>query len=199
VKDIAFWSDLPENRNARFSQVISELASLAIPSISLEQYAQKAVDLVAGELELYFVGLYLIDSMREWAILKAGTGEFGPTLLQRGLRFSLSGVSLVSEAINHQAICVTGGGPIMGFFYSVLPTDMQVEPIPPFQFVEMPIGCPLLPETRLEVTVPLGTRSGIIGVLEFHRRLYMDRDGFSLLLQVSDRIASVCAGILENS
>ncbi len=195
MKTRRFWSDRLENRRAKCTQIINQLEHLAASPTSLEEFIQQAVDMVVGEFELYFVGLYLVDSAQEWAILRAGTGEAGQRMVERGHRLSLSSGSLIAEAINRKAVCVVGdSSPIMGFFYSTLPVDMQTESIPPFQFIDTFIfESPNLPETRFEVIFPLRTAYNITGALEICTRFKLPRDSFSLLLPVADKIASMCA------
>ncbi|MCP4536322.1 MAG: hypothetical protein GY832_04175 [Chloroflexi bacterium] len=193
MKARRFWSSGLENRKTKCAQVISQLEHLATTSISLEQLLQQSVDMIVREFELYFVGLYLIDSAQEWVVLRAGTGEAGQRMIERGYRLSLSSGSLIAKAINRKAVCVMGDSPIMGFFYSILPVDMQTESIPPFQFIDRFIfESPNLPETRLEVIFPLRTAHNITGALEICNRFNLPRDSFSLLLPVADKIASVC-------
>ncbi len=60
--------------------------------------AREVVDLVRTRFGLYYVGLFLLDERREYAVLEAGTGEPGRIMQERGHRLEVGGASMVGAA-----------------------------------------------------------------------------------------------------
>ncbi len=61
--------------------------SRAVSSIlEVDDLISQVVDLIRQRFGLYYVGLFMVDETRQWAVLRAGTGQAGQTMLERGHR-----------------------------------------------------------------------------------------------------------------
>jgi PAS domain S-box-containing protein len=108
----------------------------------------RVADFIRERFDLYYTQIYLLDDLRRYAVLVAGTGEVGEQLLDRKHRLDLSQTSIVARAAQMQR--------------PVLVADTETSPI------HRPN--PLLPETRSEVAIPLIVGGEVIGVLDMQSR-----------------------------
>ncbi len=124
-------------------QTAAEVAAAASSILNLNALIQQGVDLIRERFALYYVGLFLVDSDRRRAVLKAGTGKIGRNQVERNHSVSVGGNSLVGGA--------TGDG--------------QPRIIQDVTTAEDWLPNPLLPATRSEIALPLRVRQRIIGAL----------------------------------
>ncbi|HET9912807.1 MAG TPA: cache domain-containing protein [Anaerolineales bacterium] len=104
----------------------------------------EAVEMIRGKFDLYYTQIYLTDPSRERLILRAGTGDIGSLLLQRGHNLIVNSGSLNGRAVlekRAQIVADTTQNP------SFLPN-------------------PLLPNTRSEMSIPLIVDGNVVGVLD---------------------------------
>jgi signal transduction histidine kinase len=116
------------------SERVGDLTNLLIHS----------VDLIRSSYNLYYTQIYLIDAPGRNLVLRAGTGEVGKQLLQRGHRLAVSASSLNSRAASTQK--------------PVLVNDTKKS--------DNFLPNPLLPNTRSELAVPLIVNEKVVGVLD---------------------------------
>jgi PAS domain S-box-containing protein len=114
---------------------------------------------------LYHVHIYLLDEPTQALVMRAGSGEMGQLLRERGHKIALNHEqSIVARAVRSREI--------------VLVNDVALEP----NFLPNP----LLPETRTEVAIPLIASGQVLGVLDMqdnraHGFSQPDLDTFSTL------------------
>jgi len=87
-------------------QLISamDVSKSLISTSNTREMIQQVVELIQQRLNLYFVGLYLIDDKQKYAVLKAGTGQDGLAMVKRGHRIRIEERSMVGWSIvNNQA------------------------------------------------------------------------------------------------
>lgn len=123
----------------RTAQLARDVAAIQDVRLLPEQ----AVRLIAERLGLYHVGLFLIDSARETAILAAASSEGGQRMLARGHRRRM-GEGIVGT------VAQTGAARIA--------LDVDAD--------QVWVRNPDLPETRSEMALPLKGRQQIVGVLD---------------------------------
>ncbi len=109
----------------------------------LDQLLKKAVNTVREQFDLYYVQIYLADVAGRRLVLRAGTGEVGDTLAQRGHRLAVGAGSINGAAASAQQPIVV--------------SDTAVNPL--FR------PNALLPETKAEMAVPLVVADHLVGVL----------------------------------
>ena len=103
-----------------------------------------SVEIIRDRFQLYYAQIYLLDPSGRHLILRAGTGEPGRLLVQRGHRLVLGGGSLNGLAAVRRTPVV------------VADTDQS----------ELHRPNPLLPETRFEMVIPLIAGDDLVGVLD---------------------------------
>ncbi|HLO33821.1 MAG TPA: GAF domain-containing protein [Anaerolineales bacterium] len=126
-----------------------ELASEVGRSVSekvgdLTEMLSQAVELIRTRFDLYYTQIYLVDPLGKKITLRAGTGEVGKELLQRGHSLPLSSSSLNGRAATEM--------------HAIIVSDTHDHP----NFLPNP----LLPKTRSEMVVPLIVGGKVVGVLD---------------------------------
>ena len=111
---------------------------------NLNEMLTEAAETIRSKFDLYYTQVYLVDPSGRNLVLRAGTGDAGFQLLQRGHRLALSSASLNGRAASDR--------------HPVLVADTQKSA----NFLPNP----LLPLTRSELAVPLIANDKVVGVLD---------------------------------
>jgi GAF domain-containing protein len=153
---------------ARVSQAASSI-------LDVDELIASSVNLIRDHFNFYYVGLFLVDEARRWAVLQAGTGEAGRIQLERNHRLEIGGESMIGKSVaNAQAR---------------IALDVGAETI---HFKN-----PILPDTHSEMALPLISRDKVIGALTVQS---VERGAFSAeditLLQT---MANQLANVIENA
>jgi signal transduction histidine kinase/HAMP domain-containing protein/ActR/RegA family two-component response regulator len=135
-----------------------------------DELLSRTVELIADRFNLYYAGLFLVDEVGEWAVLRAGTGEAGQQMMVQGHRLKVGGVSMVGWCTaNAQArIALDVGEEAVRF------------------------DNPLLPDTRSEMALPLISRGRVIGALDvqsIEEAAFTDED-VAVLQSMADQLAN---------
>lgn len=104
----------------------------------------EAAETIRSNFDLYYTQVYLVDPSGHSLVLRAGTGEVGMQLLQRGHRLTVASTSLNGRAALERLPVYIGDTQSSSNF---LPN-------------------PLLPLTRSELAVPLIANDKVVGVLD---------------------------------
>ncbi len=121
-----------------------EVGQLASRIYLQEELLPRVTEFIRDRFSLYYTQVFLLDDVKQYAVLHAGTGEVGQQLMKFGHKLALGQTSIVARAVQM-------GRP-------VLVADTTASK------VHMPN--PLLPDTRSEVAIPLVVGDQIIGVLD---------------------------------
>jgi len=136
--------------------------------LDVEALIREVVDLIRERFDLYYVGLFLVDEMGEWAVLQAGTGEAGKKMLERGHRLKV-GEGMIGWSVAHTEarIALDVGADAVRF------------------------DNPDLPETRSEGALPLRSRGQVLGALTVQSReeAAFDQDTLVVLQTMADQVA----------
>jgi len=158
------------------AEIARQLGTILDPERLLEQ----VVELLQNRFGLYHAHIYLLDERTRQLTVRAGSGEVGRVLWERGHSIPLDAEkSLVARAARTQE--------------TVVVDDTSVEP----DFLPNP----LLPDTRSEVSVPLVAGNRVLGVLDVQdsqpgRFRQSDLDVFSTLAgQIATALQN--AGLFE--
>lgn len=135
----------------------------------------QVVDLIQGRFNLYYVGLFLIDDIKQYAVLRAGTGEAGKTMLARGHRLQVGSGSMIGWCIANRRARIA--------------LDVGAEAVR--------FNNPLLPLTRSELALPILSRGEVVGALTVQSTLAEAFDQNDII--VLQGIADVLAAAIENS
>ncbi|MDR3577079.1 MAG: GAF domain-containing protein [Anaerolineaceae bacterium] len=159
-KQINLTSELKKERNQlddRIHQRTSglqkralqlEVAGLIARDITiaenLDELLNHSVQLIKERFNFYHAGLFLLDEKREYAILKAATGEAGRRMLESNYMLK------------------TGATGIVGYVVAKGEAHIALEA----NLDEVQFKNPLLSQTRSEMALPLKVGSDIIGALD---------------------------------
>ncbi|MDH4137429.1 MAG: GAF domain-containing protein, partial [Anaerolineae bacterium] len=121
----------------------AEVSRVATSVLDTDELVHQTVDLIRDRFGLYYVGLFLLDEAKRWAVLRAGTGEPGRQMLEADHKLQVGGESMVGWCTaNAQARIALDVGEEAVHFDN-----------------------PLLPETRSEMALPLISRGQVFGAL----------------------------------
>lgn len=104
---------------------------------------ERTVDIICDEFGFYYAGVFLVDDTGQNAVLKAGRGEAGRTMIKGEHKLAIGGNSMIGAAIaNKQGRIALDVGAEAVFFEN-----------------------PHLPKTRSEMALPLIVGEDVIGAL----------------------------------
>lgn len=131
-------------RRAKQFQSIAQVARAISSTLDLDNLLKKITIAISNEFGFYHVGVFLLDSSKEYAVLGAANSEGGQVMLARGHRLKVGEEGLVGfvAATGRPRIALDTGADAVFF------------------------NNPDLPETRSEVALPLRAGDQLIGVLD---------------------------------
>ncbi len=141
-------TDELSRRNAQM-ELASQIARDIAVETDIRVLFNKTVDLIKDRFGFYHVGIFLLDELKEYAVLRAATGEAGQKLLERKhrLRAGQEGIVGFTCGSGEARIALDVGADAVHF------------------------RNPLLPETRSEMALPLKIGSLVIGALDVQSKL----------------------------
>jgi GAF domain-containing protein/ActR/RegA family two-component response regulator len=158
-----------EKLAARF-QAAARLSRAASSILELDELLPQVVDLIREEFGFYYVGIFLVDEDREWAVLQAGTGEAGRRMLEQGHRLRVGKASMIGWCVaNAQArIALDVGEEAVRF------------------------DNPLLPQTRSEMALPLVSRGRASGAMTIQSTepIAFTQQDITVLQTMADQLAN---------
>ena len=131
-------------QRARQFQSISRVARTIGSTLDLDSLLSQITNVISREFGFYHVGVFLLDSPREYAVLSAANSEGGQVMLARGHRLKVGEKGLV------------------GFVSSTGRPRVALDTGTDAVFFDNPY----LPDTRSEMALPLLTGNTVIGVLD---------------------------------
>jgi GAF domain-containing protein len=146
------------------SEISQKVSTILDPDILIQQVA----DLVKVRFELYYVGVFLIDSAREYAVLKYGTGEAGKRMLASKHRLAVGGYSMIGWATQTKKPRVA--------------LDVGDEAVH--------FDNPFLPNTRSELALPIVSSLNVLGAISIQseKENAFDENDILILQSVADSI-----------
>jgi GAF domain-containing protein/HAMP domain-containing protein len=155
-------------RRSTYMQASAEVGRAASSILDSDQLIRRVVGLIREGFDLYYVGLFLVDEVGEWATLRAGTGEAGRTMLARGHRLKV-GEGMIGWSIAHAQARIA----------------LEAE-----EDVVRKVA-PELPDTRSEAALPLRSRSRVLGALTIQddQPDAFDQDTIAVLQTMADQVA----------
>ncbi len=156
--------------NSRSEQLTAaaEVGRTVTTILDINQLTQQVVELILQRFNLYYVGLFLVDEGREWAILRAGTGRAGQAMIQRGHRLRVGEGSMIGWSIANAQARVA------------LEAAQDSERL----------ATPDLPETRSEAAIPLRSRGQVVGALSVQSRIpgAFDQNTINVFQTMADQV-----------
>jgi signal transduction histidine kinase len=109
----------------------------------------KVVELIRDHFDYYYTGIFLVNETKEWAVLKAATGEIGAQMLAMGHSLRVGNSSMIGWSISHRQARIA--------------LDVGEDAV---RFRN-----PFLPLTRSEMALPLITHGEVIGAMTIQSEL----------------------------
>ncbi len=151
-------------------RTVAEISGTISEELTSENFLQKLVNVIQQRLDLYYVGVFLIDEEKNFAVLKAGSGEAGQKMLIQNHRLEMGGKSMISWCITEKQPCIA--------------VDVGQDAV---RFEN-----PFLPLTHSELVFPLKTAQGIIGAftVQSSNPQAFDQDDITILQGMADSLAT---------
>ncbi len=130
-------------RRTRYLEATADIAREASSELDLEALLPRVVGLIADRFEFFRLGILLLDSNEEWAILRAASGGGGQRLVDRGFRVRVESESIVAHVMR-------SGQPYIAPDVRRDPLYLEAEDVA---------------DTRSEMTLPLRARGRVLGAL----------------------------------
>ena len=155
-------------RRSAYLEATADVGRVASSILEADQLIEGVVDLIRERFDLYYVGLFEVDSGREWAVLRAGTGAAGNAMLARGHRIRV-GEGMIGWSVEHGQSRV-----------ALMAEEDAVR-----------LATAELPETRSEAALPLRSRGQIVGALTVQHTQpgAFDPDTLAVLQTMADQVA----------
>jgi GAF domain-containing protein/HAMP domain-containing protein len=134
-----------------------------------------SVNLIRERFKYYHVGIYLVDELNEYAVLRAASSVAAQQLLDEGYKLKIGGSGLVGN------VARTG--------QSYIAADTELD--------DIHLQNPLLPDTRSEIVLPLRARSTTIGALDIQAVVANAFD--ANVAQTLQLLADQLAAAIENA
>jgi GAF domain-containing protein/CheY-like chemotaxis protein len=169
-------------RRAILLQAAAEVGRAVSSILHLDKLLAKTVDIICEEFGFYYAGVFLIEEVEagdgspdeaeqvaSWAVLRAGRGEAGATMVAEGYKLEVSGDSMIGAA--------TGKGT------AVIALDVGEAPV---HFKN-----PHLPDTHSEMALPLKVGDDTIGALTVQstEQSAFSEDDITVLQTMADQLA----------
>ena len=150
-------------------QTAADISKSAIAILAPDQLMQKTVDLITERFGYYYVGIFLVDDLREFAVLQAGVGKPGKKMLAAGHKLAVGNDSMIGWCVvNAKArIALDVGEDAVRF------------------------NNPYLPKTRSEMALPLvvqGIAIGGLTVQSLAEAAFSEED-IAILQSMADQLA----------
>lgn len=161
-------SSVLKTRIAQF-EVASQVAREISGQPNMETLLNNAVNLIRDRFDFYYVSIFMTDERGEYASLRAGTGEAGRVMLERGHRLKIGEIGIVGYVVSRGEARIAAN----------VQSDM------------VHFKNPLLPETRSEMALPLHSGGKVIGALDVQSvaENAFSQDDINILQTIADQLA----------
>jgi GAF domain-containing protein/HAMP domain-containing protein len=150
-------------------QTAADVSRATTSVLDPDQLLRQTVDLVRERFDLYYVGLFLVDEDRRFAVLRAGSGEAGQQMLARGHQLEVGGDSMIGQCVARDEARIA--------------LDVGEEAIR--------FDNPFLPRTRSEMALPLRSRGRVIGAMTVQstQAAAFDASDIAVVQTMADQVA----------
>jgi GAF domain-containing protein len=161
-------------QRTRDLEATREIGQITSSIRELDTLLSQVVELICQRFDtIYHAQVFLIDNARQYAVLRASTGQAGIVLLARGHRLAVGSQSVIGQT-------TSSGQPVVTLDTATSIVHRANE---------------LLPDTRAELALPLRTREGVIGALDLQSKqpeAFTNAD-IDLFQSVADQLAIAIA------
>ena len=156
-------------RRARLLDAANEVGRGVASILDLAELLPKTVDIICEAYNFYYAGVFLIDENKEYAVLRAGHGEAGKSMIDADHKLKIGGNSMIGMATYERKARIS--------------LDVGEEAV----F----FNNPHLPNTRSEMALPLCTGKvclGAVTVQSIEEAAFSDED-IQTLQTMADHLA----------
>ncbi len=154
---------------ARQFEITAQIGRMIAAERDFDHLLDLTVNAICEQLEHYHAQIFLLDDLRQNAVLRASTGDTGKKLLARGHKLAVGSKSVIGQ--------VTESGE------AVLASDTR--------HADFWLPNPLLPATRSELAIPVRLGGRILGALDVQSTEpdVFDEETIVALQTVADQLA----------
>lgn len=147
----------------------SEITQTTSTIFETQVLLQKVADLVRERFDLYYIGIFLLDEAKEFAVLRYGTGDAGRRMMAAKHKLAVGGYSMIGWATQSRK--------------SRIALDIGEEAVH--------FDNPLLPETRSELALPIIGANAVYGAMTIQSKLVnaFDENDVLILQSVADSLS----------
>ena len=162
------YSQEQERRSAEI-RTAAEISRSISGVLTPQKLLHDATTLILERLNLYYVGVFIVDERGAYAVLQTGTGEAGSAMVASQHKLPLSESSMVGWAITHRQARIA--------------LDVGKEAV---RFANS-----LLPNTRSELALPLISKDRALGALTIQsdKSEAFDQEDIIVLQSIADTLA----------
>lgn len=151
-------------------QTATEVSRAVTSILDTDILLPNVVELIRSHFDYYYVGIFLVDETRSWAVLRAATGDMGAQMIEQGHRLPVGDSSMIGWCLKHRIARIA--------------LDVGEDAV---QFRN-----PLLPLTRSEMALPLVTHGEVIGAMTIQSDVpaAFSRVDITSLQSLADQVAN---------
>jgi GAF domain-containing protein/HAMP domain-containing protein len=166
--ELALANERNERRAKQFES-IARVSGTISSTRNLDHLLPQITSIISDEFGFYHVGIFLLDTAREYAILSAANSDGGRRMLERSHRLKVGETGLVGyvTSLGKARVALDTGADSIFF------------------------DNPDLPETRSEITLPLRVGDEIIGALDVQSRepSAFNQEDIQILSTLADQVS----------
>lgn len=146
----------------------AEVAQAVSSILDPDELIARVVTMIQEAFGLYYVGIFVVDERKEWAVLRAGTGTAGQIMRERGHRIKI-GEGMIGWSIANAKARIA----------------LEIEDD------NIRLATTELPETKSELAVPLRSRGTVLGAITVQdsQPNAFDEQSVTVLQQMADQVA----------
>jgi len=148
----------------------AEISRAVIAELDPDTLFQRVVDLLQTRFNLYYAGVFTVDSSGHYAVLRAGTGEAGELMIARNHQLAIGSTSMIGYVISQRE--------------SRLASDVGLDT----HYFDNPD----LPLTRSELALPMVASGKVLGAITVQSTIQdaFDKDEIVVYQGVADTLAT---------
>jgi len=164
---------------------------------------QRTVDIICDEFGFYYAGVFLLDDLKQFAVLKAGRGEAGKAMINGEHKLAVGGNSMIGASIQNREgrIALDVGAEAVFFENPHLP-GTRSEMALPLIVGDEALGALTVQSTEeaafhAEDIAALQTMADQLAIAIQNSRLHRQAERRSRLLKAANRVGKEVASILD--
>jgi GAF domain-containing protein/anti-sigma regulatory factor (Ser/Thr protein kinase)/BarA-like signal transduction histidine kinase len=164
---------------------------------------QRTVDIICDEFGFYYAGVFLLDDLKQYAVLKAGRGAAGREMINAGHKLAIGGNSMIGASIaNRQGRIALDVGAEAVFFENPHLSKTRSEMALPLVVGDEAIGALTVQSTEEaafhdEDIAALQTMADQLAIAIQNSNLHRQAERRSRLLKAANRVGKEVTSILD--